>query len=449
VTTPFREGRAVPEDAIRSIRVASTLIERFRALIATEPSSIAELELRIGESQQIYPEIWSHLDDARDVLAQQGRVVAPFDELRGREAGHLGVTNIEIERKLGVGATLVGARITYSASKTASFNVGGLARAIDAAHALMATLPEVDWTGLARAEDREIAAAGSMQTRKWINIVKVVGAAAAVVVVAIVSHRLVTSVHEEPQAAEPKQVDLVGSTRYTLAKLRGERITRMRDVYAMTCDRTLVPELVQLLRDDGQTSTAKHIEDSACTRETASCEKVSVPVEDRLVQRYGLGRNRVLDFACRGIVIGEPGALQRAFVVSISGRGPDKQIHAYRGVVATDGENDIVPFAEAPVPAFVGTGDLDGDHRDEVVMVGGSRLVVSRIAGNRFIDIDGPALRAGCQGSVNVERDLREEGKPVHDSLVIAVDDPHPRGGCPETGRHFYVLAGDTLRADE
>jgi len=448
VSTPFRDHPAPPEDAIRSIRVASTLIDRFRSIVSTDPSSIADLELRIGESQQIYPEIWRHLEDARRVLVACGRDVGRIDELRDRELVSLGVTDVEITRELDVTALIVG-RVRYSTSKTASFNTGGAARAEAVARALMEAMPEVDWAALARAEDREIAAAGSMQTHKWLGILKIAAAAAVVLGIAVIIERLATSVHEAPRPPlEAPQFDLASASRHTFVGLRTARIADLRASYAMTCDRAHLAELVQLLRDDGQPSTAQSLETKPCTRTLPSCDKLHVPILDRLLASHSLVRDRSLDFSCRGIVIGHPDSLQLAFAVVVSGHGTDHKPYTFRGVVPLDGEHDIVPFELAPVPFFVGTGDLDGDARDELVMVGGTQLVVTRIEDRHFVDLAGPSLPTSCQANANIERDLREDGKPLHESLVIAVEDPMPRKGCPEPGRHYFSLVGSALVED-
>ena len=48
-----------------------------------------------GEAQQIYPEIWRHLDDARRALKAAGRDTAAFDHLRKHELVQVGVTDVE------------------------------------------------------------------------------------------------------------------------------------------------------------------------------------------------------------------------------------------------------------------------------------------------------------------------------------------------------------------
>jgi hypothetical protein len=144
------------DPAIRSIRIAATLNERFGVLIRT-PTSQAEgmsgLELRIGEAQQIYPEIWTHLDEARATLAGRGVATSTYDTVRALEPrGSMGVSRIEVEGySTSLTSELLG--IHDEQAKTAHFNIDGHRRANMAIKALMAALPEIDWKAVERAEN--------------------------------------------------------------------------------------------------------------------------------------------------------------------------------------------------------------------------------------------------------------------------------------------------------
>jgi hypothetical protein len=180
--TAYREGAPAPDEAVRSLRVATTLLDRYRTLTATTAASSAELELIVGEAQQIYPEIWRHLGDARKTLSTQGRDTSAFDALRRSELVELGVTDVDIHQELDVASLLVG-RYRQTTVKTVTFNAAGYARARQGAKALMDAMPEVDFAALARAEDAEIAAAGSLQASKW----KTLAIAAAIVIALLVA----------------------------------------------------------------------------------------------------------------------------------------------------------------------------------------------------------------------------------------------------------------------
>lgn len=157
------------DPAVRSIRVAATLNERFGAILreAASHQTVAEFELKIGEAQQIYPEIWRHLDEARAALGQRGIVVQPYDVLRATERpGQLAVDNIEHTEGINPLALAFG-QLQHFETKTATFNHEGHTKARQACDALMRAMPEVDWGAIVREEDAEIAAMGSLSSAKW------------------------------------------------------------------------------------------------------------------------------------------------------------------------------------------------------------------------------------------------------------------------------------------
>jgi len=157
------------DPAVRSIRIATTLNDRFGAILraAASHQTVAEFELKIGEAQQIYPEIWRHLDEARSALGQRGIAVQAYDDLRATEhPGQLAVDNIEASEGINPLALAFG-QVQYVQTKTASFNHDGHAKARQACDALMRAMPEIDWGAIARDEDAEIAAAGSLTSAKW------------------------------------------------------------------------------------------------------------------------------------------------------------------------------------------------------------------------------------------------------------------------------------------
>lgn len=150
--------------AVQSIRIAKTLTDRFLVLMNPGITQLdtASLELRIGEAQQIYPEIWSHLDGARGVLAGRGVDCSAFDAVRAEEPkGSIGVSRVEVEQ---YSTTTARALIGYQDGqiKTAEFNLEGYRRAARALQALMRAMPEVDWAAHDRAEAADLRAAGSL-----------------------------------------------------------------------------------------------------------------------------------------------------------------------------------------------------------------------------------------------------------------------------------------------
>ena len=174
------------DPAVRSIRIATTLNERFGAILrgAQESQSVAEFELKIGEAQQIYPEIWRHLDEARAALDQRGVAVPRYDQVRATERpGQQAVDNIESAQGVNPLALAFGGAV-HVEFKTATFNQEGHVKARTACDALMLAMPAVDWRALVREEEAEIAAVGSLNDSKWRNLL-LVGAIVLLVIVAL------------------------------------------------------------------------------------------------------------------------------------------------------------------------------------------------------------------------------------------------------------------------
>ena len=153
---------------VRSIRVGAALNDRFGELLRKKRYlSDEDLSSTLGEVRQLYPEIWSNLDDARNALAGRGIAVDAYDALRSSAAARSGgVLDVEVTEQTLASAALVG-----GGSKTAYFNGPGHAAAKQACDALRATLPDVDWEALDRAEAAEIAQFGSLGPPRWKKVV--------------------------------------------------------------------------------------------------------------------------------------------------------------------------------------------------------------------------------------------------------------------------------------
>jgi hypothetical protein len=157
----------VDDSAIRSVRVASVLCDRFAELLKGPTTVVAgktrraligvkgnedELSLRLGEAQQIYPEIWSHLDEARKAFAARGVDLSAFDLLRENERQFVGTgaaVNVKFQQ---FGDPGYGYQQT---TKTAHFNTGGLQRARAAIQAIQNATPNINWAAIAKAEDND------------------------------------------------------------------------------------------------------------------------------------------------------------------------------------------------------------------------------------------------------------------------------------------------------
>jgi hypothetical protein len=168
------------DPVVRSVRVAVVLSDRFAAILKGPDTVHSQkqagalvgisgdqtaMSLRIGEAQQMYPEIWRHLDDARAVLATRGVDVAAYDAIREAEGQGIGAA-VDVKATVhGVGQHAIEQQV-----KSANFNRAGLARAKQAIDSLVKATPEIDWVAIARAEaeDPDVAAFGrSARIKRW------------------------------------------------------------------------------------------------------------------------------------------------------------------------------------------------------------------------------------------------------------------------------------------
>ena len=187
------------DPTVRSIQVASALTDRLGVLLQAQRTSVVstalnadlandELALRIGEAQQITPEIWSHLDSARKTLAERGVDVGDYDAVRAeRDPAMLATSNIAVEQKLDVLGLLKG-QIRVITTKNVTWDAGNFVAAIAACAALKQRLPDVDWEALDRADRDQIAAVGtlkSVSSRKILALVLAIALIAGVVLAGI------------------------------------------------------------------------------------------------------------------------------------------------------------------------------------------------------------------------------------------------------------------------
>ena len=219
------------DPAVRSVRVAVALSDRFAELLEG-PQTVSSrkqsgalvgfsgdqtgLSLRIGEAQQLYPEIWQHLDEARTAFAARGIDVGAYDAIRAEEGNGLGAAVDIVEARHGFGTHAVDEQV-----KSANFNRAGLARAKQAVDALMKATPEIDWAGIARAEaeDPDVVAFGrSARVKRWVSLGLLVVVLASPFVYLI--HKHLTAGSDRPAAAsmtDEERAELAATT----TRLRG------------------------------------------------------------------------------------------------------------------------------------------------------------------------------------------------------------------------------------
>lgn len=160
---PYRQQAGDVSGVVRSIRVAAALNERFGELLRKKSYySDEDLSNTLGEVRQLYPEIWSNLDDARNALVARGLSVDAYEELRAsNDARSGGVLDVDV----------TDATLTSTKGKTAYMNAPGHAAATAACNVLRAALPQIDWEELDRAEAAELAQFGSLGPAPWKKVV--------------------------------------------------------------------------------------------------------------------------------------------------------------------------------------------------------------------------------------------------------------------------------------
>ncbi|MEO8702984.1 MAG: hypothetical protein ABI867_23260 [Kofleriaceae bacterium] len=435
---------------VQSIRIASTLADRFGVLLGTGDSSTEQLELAIGEAQQIYPEIWNHLEDARTELIALGRDVTHYDAARREVRTMLGVTNIDSDLRFDVADFALGG-FGITQTKVARFNVRGYQIARAAVRALMMAMPEIDWNAIARAEARGIAAVGTLHGSKWLGIAKGLGVVAAVAIVGVVIYKLASSAPTDEDVARDERAEAQTKIDREIAALREAKLARkhhihaLRERYDTTCDRALLPELVKALRDDRQPSTATRLETEPCVRQRPSCESVRDAIAVRVAAQLELVRDSEWTLHCVGMLVGSEPKL----AIAVTGRGKDRTLRSLHGVTSADGTHDDVAFVATAEPRLLGAADLDGVPGDELVFVGTTTLVATRVEAGAFVDHPGPVLPAGCSGDATLEGDFRDGRKGERMVLVISVPDEAPRKGCLAPGRHYFgLVAGKLVEAN-
>ena len=427
----------MPIDPVQSIRVATTLVERFGVLAKPGTMTVSELELVIGEAQQLYPEIWRHLDEARGALAEQGRDVSTYDHLRGDEQAILGVTDIESTQ----GFNMISG--SQYQSKTASINVAGYRRAQEACRLLMSAMPEIDWKALAREEEREIRAAGSLHAGKWKGTAKWIVIGAMLAGIAIIVYRTMTSIGDEPpRSTRPVPKDLTEAERRHLAD-RAEAISQAYQRYHASCSSSDRFVLGRLLRENGKTDEADTLDIKPCVPEHPSCDAMKDAIGARIAAGFDLTKDKTWGLNCQGILMSRGQGLEPGLAVVVTAKDRNGHTVSMRGV-AIDSARDAVTFASAP-GRLAGIGDLDGDGAEELVFVTPEALTISRIKGPGFTDDSGPIMPKGCSADVTVEGDFREGRDGKQKRVVLTVPEDGKGKGCPTPGRHFYKLTFDGL----
>ncbi len=159
------------DSIVQSLRMAKTLAERLYAL--TRPAELGPeaMSSRLGELRQLYPQIWSLLDDARAQLVALGKDVSHYDALRVKPAANAG--------------GILDVQLGLDSSKRAAVNAEGVGLATEGVYALRALLPEIDWMGLEDADAAELEKIGSLAQPVsklfWLGVLAIVATIGVVV----------------------------------------------------------------------------------------------------------------------------------------------------------------------------------------------------------------------------------------------------------------------------
>jgi hypothetical protein len=257
------------DPAVRSIMIAETLLDRLAELIKPRRSTALkgllapelasdDLDLRLGEAQQITPEIWRHLDTARDAMAARGLRVAGYDEIRTiRDPSMLAATDIHVERKLDTLGLLLG-DLRIVTSKSVKWDARTIMTAIAGVGILKVNLPDVDWAALERERDAEIASVGSLRTARWKTTAKwAVGVA--VLAGVLFGAYVVVSRNAEPTTAAAATATRPSPQNQVKHAAKIAELTRKYE--ASPCDRDTMRALTAYLFADGQQAASHAIEE--------------------------------------------------------------------------------------------------------------------------------------------------------------------------------------------
>ncbi|MGE0400896.1 MAG: hypothetical protein AB7T06_29565 [Kofleriaceae bacterium] len=421
---------------VQSIRVAAALLGRFPGLMKQASGTSSEVELAIGEANQLYPEIWRHLDEAQRELVD--RDTRAYDVLRASVLAELGITDIHTASTDWY--TKYGTYAGTTHQKVVSFNYAGYQRALAACKALQAAMPEVDWNQLAREDVRAIAEAGSLQSAKYKAFGKVAAILAGLALVTYGIYYVVSDRSDGVPDDEAAEMRARAAEREASAKKLADevaakraRIDELRVTVKATCSHAAITELATLLREEGQLTDAKKLESTPCVPARPRCKPIPGVLLDRLAQSYESVLSAPAIVSCDGIM--SPGSpLVPAYSVWFVDKGT-----LIRGVVSVDGTKDIVPFAPGPGEIVVNYGDLDDDGTDEAVFATAGEIWVGKIVDGAYVDVRGPRSTKKCREEVNVERDLRPD-RSQKDRLIITTLEG--TRGCDGERRYFKLVSG-------
>jgi hypothetical protein len=275
VTAPPHD---LADPAVRSIQIAAALARRYSELVTADDKTGAafknlyrltgigglsalgreiqqdEQALRVGEANQIAPEIWRHLDDARTILAGRALPVAEYDSIR---AGNLQTANPDVKRTLEALGLLDGDQQVMT-TKTLQWDMVGAVRQIAAIGVLKRTLKFVDWDALDRADAEQIAAAGSLKSNRWRNLA---WATAGIVVVAGLAFGAYFLVGKETPPADPEPATMTPEAKATAIEKARARLPELQRAHDFApCDEVAMKRYTSYLYLAGEEQLSWEVE---------------------------------------------------------------------------------------------------------------------------------------------------------------------------------------------
>jgi len=138
-------------DQVRqSVWIAESLIAQYLGVLrryqgAWKVGDEGEMSVLRAELERVYPSIWEHLDGAAAKSRAAGRAPEAYAAIRSRPGLDVRTAITDVQERV-VGVKHEVDRSIYTSQLTVQHNTDGVALARDAAAALKAAWPELDWT---------------------------------------------------------------------------------------------------------------------------------------------------------------------------------------------------------------------------------------------------------------------------------------------------------------
>jgi hypothetical protein len=138
------------EQVRQSVWIADSLITQYASVMARymdawKDDNPIEMSVLRGEIERVYPAIWEHLDQAAATTREAGRSLESYAAVRANPGLERGAAIADVQERV-VGMEYKLTKTVVKSELTVRHNHEGVALARQAAAALRATWPELDWT---------------------------------------------------------------------------------------------------------------------------------------------------------------------------------------------------------------------------------------------------------------------------------------------------------------